>query len=544
MFVYSLADGLPDGSRTVWSRQPLQPLTGGPLTPFSYSVLEEVARRAWYQYYDELGFAPQPRAHILRQHNGCAYLNLTLSARLDAEQAGLEPLTIQLNGESFGVAKWEAAGFLAGIKQGRRRRKIATTLAAYGDAIPAITQKAAGWSAKTRELRWTQADVLQVMEEIERVGVDSFKLYFAARHNLEWAYNRLLWLTNDQQPYPANVALLNSALRDLTELTEYKIAKQFTELGTMAAESEAAMAWLATGKYENWTTTLPDKSLVRAIQLFLNNYGHRCVHEAEIENPRWATDEQLLFVSLRAHANERPEKPSPLPTGQQMQRLLAAVAPGEQKHAQQLLDQTRQLMQLQSQALQAFAHLLAGTRRWAFAAAGEAMADERITAADDVFYFTLEEVKQMMTGEWNISAQQEIQQTCATRRAEFANWQSQAATEGMPWLMVGDRAADHSTMGIPAAGGEAIGPLRHWNRATPTRCAGAIVGAEHVDAGWSLIMPLVRALLIAQGTPLEPLIAAARAWHIPTVTTLDGEFQQLVEGAQTTVNGNRGHVEQ
>ena len=72
MFAYHLPDGLPAGSRTVWSQLSLQPLTAQPLTPFSFSVLDEVAKSAWYHYFDELGFEPLPRSRVLRQQQGRA----------------------------------------------------------------------------------------------------------------------------------------------------------------------------------------------------------------------------------------------------------------------------------------------------------------------------------------------------------------------------------------------------------------------------------------------------------------------------------------
>ena len=86
------------------------------VTPFSYSVLAEIAGRAWYQYFDRLGFDPLPRARVLRQYQGRAYLNVTLSAQRDAEQAGLEPITLRVDGQRFPLCKWEKSGFLAGFK--------------------------------------------------------------------------------------------------------------------------------------------------------------------------------------------------------------------------------------------------------------------------------------------------------------------------------------------------------------------------------------------------------------------------------------------
>ncbi len=540
MFAFSLANGLPSGSRTVWSRLPLQPLVAAPLTPFSYSVLEEVAKRAWVQYFDELGFEPTPRARVLQQVNGYPYLNLTISAQRDTEMAGQEPMTLLLDGQRFPLVRYEKPGFFASIKLGRNHKKITATLSRYAEELPAITQRSEAWSAKTKELRWTQADVLQVMEEIERVSATSFKIFFAARHNLEWIYNRLLWLTQERQPYPANCSIVNNALGGLTALHETMMAEQMIELGALAVKEPAVATWLQNGDFANWETALPSP-MREAVQDFFTRYGHRTRNEAEISHERWQSNPELLFSSLTAYLQKQPTRPAQLPVTQPLERLLEAVDATARKEVQRLSDQLCQLLQLQSQALHAFAYTLDGTRRWALAAAGEAMADGRLQQREDVFFFELEEVKQMMTGEWNISARHEIQATCEKRRADYAQWQDASS----PWLLVGESAAvPVGSHGLPAVSGQATGTLHRWQTPDPLQCSGAIVGTQQLDSGWSLLLPFAEGLIAADGTPLDPIVAAARAWQVPTVVGLGAQFTDLVEGAQTTLHGDSGTVEQ
>jgi len=499
-----------------------------------------VAKRAWYQYFDELGFAPMPRARILQQINGYPYLNLTISAQRDAEVAALEPMTLLLDGERFPLVRHEKPGFLAGIKYGRHRKKIATTLARYRDELPEITQKAEAWSDKTKELRWTQADVLQVMEEIERVSAASFKIFFAARHNLERIYNRLLWLTQARQPYPANVALLTNTLCDTTAVHESLMAEQLLALGAVAANDPVTVAWLQQGDFADWTVNLP-AAMVTAVQGFLATYGHRAVSEAEIAQVRWQDDPTLIFASLKAYVQGDAHRAAPESVVAPRERLLASVEATDQKEVQQLCDQWSQLVNLQSQSLHAFAHALAGTRRWALAAAGEAMADGRLQAQEDVFFFELEEVKQMMTGEWNISARREIQATCEKRKEAYTAWQTTAA----PWLLIGDSAAiANGPQGLPAAGEQGVGLLQHSPMPDPANFKDAVVGTALLNSGWSLALPFVQALVAVGGTPLDPIVAAASRWQVPTVVGFGEAVANLVEGAQTTVHGDRGTVEQ
>lgn len=540
MFAFSLIDGLPSGNRTVWSRFPLQPLAAGPLTPFSYSVIEEVAKRAWYQYFDELDFEPMPRARILQQRRGRLYLNLSLSAQRDAIHAATEPVTMLLNGERFPVTKLEKPSLFGAFKASRNRKKIDVTLAKYQKDLSNVVEKAAAWYTKTADLRWTQAEVLQIMEEIERVSTRSFQFFFAARHNLERAYNRLLWLTHHQHPYPTNLPLINNALCEATDLQEYRLAERLMALGQVAANDSTVVAWLEANEFSDWTATLPNQQLVDGVHDFLGSYGHRCINEAEIRTTRWLDAPEELFAALHAYVQKRPIPPTRLPSAQPLQRLLDGIATGEQKEARRLVDELQRLQSLQSHALHAFAYTLAGTHRWALAAANEAMADGRLQEPEDVFFFALEEVKQMMTGEWNISTVDKIRATCQQRRADFARWQE----EDPPWLFIGDAATTPVIEGISAASGQALGPLRRWETPVAMSCSGAIVGAEQFNSGWAMMLPFASALLAAGGTPLDPLMGAARAWHIPALVGLGQQFHIFTEGAQTTVDGDQGYVEQ
>jgi hypothetical protein len=68
----------------------------------------------------------------------------------------------------------------------------------------------------------------------------------------------------------------------------------------------------------------------------------------------------------------------------------------------------------------ALVSVMAVARRWALGAAQDAVADGRLDAAEDVFLLELEELKQMMTGEWNSADQ--IRPIVEQRRAQQMAW--------------------------------------------------------------------------------------------------------------------------
>ena len=148
--------------------------------------------------------------------------------------------------------------------------------------------------------------------------------------------------------------------------------------------------------------------------------------------PRWSEDPSPLLAAVAAAVQTG--APHTAPAAPDESPFLALVDPKRRKEAQALLAQARDAAILQSRALDVHAYTLAGTRIWALAAGHEAMGDGRLLAVEDIFFYELEETKEMMTGEWNISDLAGIHATAGERKAE---WQRQAQAAAGD-LLIGD----------------------------------------------------------------------------------------------------------
>ena len=129
-----------------------------------------------------------------------------------------------------------------------------------------------------------------------------------------------------------------------------------------------------------------------------------------------------------------------------------------------------------------------------------------------MFFFQLEEIKQMMTGEWNVSDLGDIHATARERKRQVEAWQALHA----PPMLVGDRAAHFAGAGLPGVAGEVTGPLRRLQRTTIRELPGCgILGAQCLDSGWALALPTANGFVAAGGTPADPFVMAACAWRTP-----------------------------
>lgn len=510
------------------------------LTPFSYSVLAEISKRAWFRYYERMGltlsFAPRK---LLRHHYGRPYLDIKWICERDVELAGIEPLSFRINGETVPICAWTKPNLLGGFRNNRNQRRVIEQLEKFLHEIDAITARARGWYDKVKGMRWTQAEILQIMEEIERFGAEPLMAFYAARHNLERAYNTLLGIDGASKTLN-RIQMIGSTLSDLQGLCELDLTDEMLALATIARQQPSILKWLGRDQFDDWSSHWADHEFGHRLHQFMDIYGHWAVGEGEMANPRWFEQPRFLFKGILACAENNTSQPARIPSAGATQQLLDTLDPKQRKTAEQTLTQIRHLSVLQSRAMNAVAYILAGTRLWAQAAGQEAAADQRLQSADDSFFFELEELKQMMTGEWNVTHTAEIQKVAAERRERYAQWQKARPGD----LLFDDAEGYPIHNGLPGVVGEATGPLRRHEGLQPLVCQDAVVGARQFDSGWTPSLPVAGALLAAAGTPLDPVVAAARSWHVPTIVALGPQYDTLVDGAQTRVDGGRGFVEQ
>ena len=71
---------------------------------------------------------------------------------------------------------------------------------------------------------------------------------------------------------------------------------------------------------------------------------------------------------------------------------------------------------------------------------------------------------------------------------------------------------------------------------------GAVVAGVQPDSGWAVVLPAAAALIAAQGSLLDPAVAAARALGIPAVVEMGAGLAVLHAGQKVVVDGDRGSV--
>jgi hypothetical protein len=409
----------------VWSRAAASDLARGLLTPFTWSILSHSAERAVRSHYSAWGVALPAGAPIWRRMEGRAYLNTTVLTA--ADQAVLA-------GSVEATSGWRL------FNRGPDRRQNAA-LRQQIEQAPATFAATAQWWQRVQTMQWRQATVLQVMEEIEPraeavLTVRDFLVTGLGAERRQLTRWMAEWLPASRD---AMFDELFAGLDGREGWAQYRYDLQ--ALTEAARQDPAAAAYLsqltreplppgshpvAQSPSHPVTQSLPPGPFRPAFDAFLASYARWADQPLETASLRWAEAPQMLLARLAVRLMEAPEASLPSPQSAQQRRSQAGATIAGQIDAKRrrqfepVFSQLQQIVALLPPSREALVTVMAAARHWALGAAQEAVNDGRLTAQEDVFLLELEELKQLMTGEWN--SPEQVLPVVERRRAEQATW--------------------------------------------------------------------------------------------------------------------------
>jgi phosphohistidine swiveling domain-containing protein len=472
-----------------WTRDLARDLFPGAATPFAWTVLCTPAEVALRRALAGLG-APAPDGLKLwqRARDGQATLNATALA--DAAR--------RLHGAAWiGAARGEApGGLLARLQAGSVTRKAQACVDAARAEMPGIHARTARWLAWVRGLRWAQADLLQVMEELEPKARDILQTYFVLRAGLSAAAGHVTEQLAEWLPERPPDAMwgLYVGLPDMPGVeAAYALA--------VAARDEASRG------------------------AALERFGHRGPGELRPDATRWA-DHPALLASL---ADQRPLRNSDTAHIQRQAVeawIFGQLDANKGRQFEAALRRAQALCTTADVAWDAVTMVMSAAQRWAEAAASEAMAAGLIARQADVLYLELEELKQVATGEWHPGRSAEVQDEVAQRRTREAT-RPAAEPAGRP---------------LPAGPGQAHGPAYLASPSAEPPPPAAIWVVDAADPGCAPFWLGAGAVVTAASDPWSPGLIIARGLGMPIVIAAAEAAAVAQPGQMLAVDGDAGQI--
>jgi phosphohistidine swiveling domain-containing protein len=352
------------------------------------------------------------------------------------------------------------------------------------------------WSEWVFASEWSQAQLLQVMEEIEPMVIEA-----------------LSWINL------TTVAAVGGYAR-LGELIA-KFEKQDDRAHALRLELTAGLE-------------TPDSRLIEALSVGVapeklrSAFGHMGVVEpCEIALPRVA---EMAETLLGAKAAPEPMMwdPSRAQGRQETATRTAHAKAGflGRSELKKLLQVTQSALIEHAKARDALAYVLAATRHWAQAAAAEGMSDGRLASGDEIFMLEIEEIKQMMTGEWHSRDQVAplLEQRQKVRGQQNA----------------GGRNASRS---LGVAGGQVQGTLMALNSPDDfVKPSGYIALTRRWTPAWWRALLMAEGVISLEGDLLSWIASVARAGDLPTLVG-GTAYADWPSGVAVTLDPARNRLE-
>ncbi len=382
---------------TFFSRSPLQDVLPSLPTPFTWTMLGAACEGSIRSFYSDLGYAWPPDTTLLRLINGRPYLHVTALA--EAERALGAWVTPEALATSLRPAR--------PAKTNRQALRLGEEAAAGAADVFAELRR---WCARVHALsgRWMQADILQVMEEVERRAAELWRLYWRLQ----------------QGAHAARADLAGRLPRKDGEKVEARLSEL---LAGLDGDQVCGQRLLELAQAMQGLSTPLDGAAAEALTRFLTDYGHHGEDGLEAAAPRWREDPAPLLKRVDGFA------PPPASEAWKARReeaerwALRQAGILHRRSLNQAICRAQRLAELASRGRDALVQLVDAARAWALAAGAEATRDGRLAEPYDIFWLELEEVKQLMTGEWH--DRERIRALVARRQQEHQAWESWIAPD-------------------------------------------------------------------------------------------------------------------
>jgi pyruvate,water dikinase len=294
------------------------------------------------------------------------------------------------------------------------------------------------------------------------------------------------------------------------------------------------------------------KVLQRELEAFLSRWGARGVAEIDMGVPRWRDDPTHILGSLANYLSLGDDAAPPdvafergAREAERMAELLAGRARAKSlvrgEIARFAVHRVRRLMGAREAPKFGIVRIIAHARALLLQAGEGLVREGKLSAADDVFFLDLRELRALIAGK-------DLSALVAERRQTY---ERELSRKHIPRIMLSDGTepellaggADGGLSGTPASAGTVTGKARVVMDPVGARIEpGEILVAPSTDPGWTPLFLTAGGLVMEMGGSMSHGAVVAREYGIPAVVGVPGATARITTGQRITVNGAAGTI--
>jgi pyruvate,water dikinase len=294
------------------------------------------------------------------------------------------------------------------------------------------------------------------------------------------------------------------------------------------------------------------RDLIAQVDIFLRDYGYLSGNGSDFSAPAWDERPALIWRAVgRAALLPPPDSSADAAAIREeaLHRVRARLHPTVCPAFNRLFASTLVYVALRERVSLLMSEYSYQVRRLVLALAARLVAAGDLTAADDIFYLTYDELRALAAGELAAGA---ARAQITTRTAEMV---ADAQIEP-PEVIRGDPARLHVApqpieaasaylSGIGGSAGVAHGRarvVRDPADAPPWLDRKDILVVPYSDVGWTPLFSSVGGIVAETGGQLSHTAIVAREYGLPAVVSVKGATRLIRDGQALTVDGNCGRV--
>ena len=556
--------GVPAGA-TTWSDANIRDSFPRPVTAMTWSFIDAAAQPIVYASLEAVRYPLPAGMEVVRRFGGRPYFDLDSLQWGLYDALGVLPAETnrQMGGFQRGipVPAGNPMRGRAGRGRARRRLRLLSRLWRLHRTLPRRIDGMIDAARAGRDRDLSTLDnsaLLAAFREQQRRGADYQPLLqLAATYYGAWMtlmQDVLEWATGDR-----GQTLVGRLLAASGNVASAEHGLDLRDLGRLArAEPRALDVLRETGDPFAWRGALPaDSPFRRALERYLDRYGHPAVFEMEFASRRWREDPSYLLDQIRFHAG-RPEAPDPRGRARRRRDDAEAGLAEAPFHVRplvrRLLARTRLGAALRENAKSGAAAAVDGVRRFCLEIGRRLRAAGRLARADGVFHLGLVEVEAFLDGSWDGGGADRLVEDRVARLAAQQALDLPGVIEGHdepsppapppPPATPPGAASGVEWQGVAAAPGVAAGlacVLRDPRDGTGM-ARGDVLVAPSTDPGWTPLFLRASAVVMETGGYLSHGAVVARELGLPAVVNVPDAMRRIAAGDQLRVDGDRGRV--
>lgn len=566
------ASGAPE---SVWTNSNVGEALPGVATPLTWSIIRRFSRRGFERAFGTLGLQVPDEFELVGSFAGRVYLNLTQFADITSHIPILSPDTL------FEMAGGGGVELVRHIYSERDPTRFLLRLPytiprilASQVAMPALAPL---WDKVFRA--WCEAffhkdigrlNQTALEQELDRLDAmfdwnGEFMLACASNFLMSYVATREALRTFGR----AEIVGREQELLGGLHVSSADPGLALLELGRIARRSRRLRRLILETDPSKTLWALRDEDAHSDVALFLAEFeafcrafGHRAPREAELATPRWREDTRFLFEVLRGFI-EAEHIPTKLEVDRDRERarrevdqiVERAFTLGLGRVFRALLVFTRGNARRRETLRNRVVDSLDMYRRYFLEVGRRLVARGDLRAADDVFFLTVEEVRDFFG---DVRAAREFRFRVLVRRAVYDIFRKRPDPPNV-FVLKGSEMIAESTyaerqrpltgdvteiVGLPASPGRVTARARVITE--PSEAAsllpGEVLVIPYADVGWTPMFLNASAVIMDFGGPLSHASIVAREYGVPAIVNTRVALESIKTGDLVTVDGERGVV--